>query len=103
LVRSRRVRWSVVVAADGDRVLTREEIVELADAVASHSGVASGIGATSYGARLVVEAESRADAVSRAIEAFAAAAASAGLPDWPVVAVDATSEHDDDDLEGGVL
>ena len=38
------MRWSVTLQAVGDRVLTREEVVELADAVAPHAGVASGIG-----------------------------------------------------------
>jgi hypothetical protein len=92
----------VVVAADGDRVLTREEIVELADAVAPHSGVASGVGATSYGARLVVEAGSRDEAVSRAVEAFVAAAVVAGLPAWSAAAVEAVSEDEDDDFADGV-
>jgi hypothetical protein len=97
------VRWSVVVTADGDRVLSREEIVELADAVASHSGVASGVGTTSYGARLVVEADQRDDALARAIDVFADAAAVAGLPNWPATAVEAAGEDEDDDLDGGVL
>ena len=52
----RAVRWSVGVEAEGDRVLTREEIVELADAVAASGGIASGIGTSRYGAQLVVEA-----------------------------------------------
>ena len=34
------MRWSVSVEAEGDRVLTHEEIVELADAVAASSGIA---------------------------------------------------------------
>ena len=46
----------MTLVAEGDRVLTREEIVELADAVAGSSGIASGIGTTSYGAQLVVDA-----------------------------------------------
>ena len=41
-----------VVVAEGDRVMTREEIVELADAVAASSGIASGIGTTGYGAQM---------------------------------------------------
>ena len=79
------MRWSVAVEAEGDRVLTREEIVELADAVAAHSGIASGIGTTRYGAQLVVEADSREDAVrARAPRSSTAAAAQAGLPAWPI-------------------
>jgi hypothetical protein len=97
------VRWSVIVAADGDRVLTREEIVELADAVAPHSGVASGVGATSYGARLVVEAQARDDAAVLAVAVFAEAAAVAGLPSWPATAVEVVSEDDDDELDRGAL
>ena len=51
------MRWSVSVMAEGDRVLTHDEILELADAVAIHQGIASGIGSMSYGAQLVVEAD----------------------------------------------
>ena len=50
------MRWSVAVEAEGDRPVTREEVVELADAVAGSSGIASGIGSNRYGAQLVVEA-----------------------------------------------
>ena len=53
------MRWSVGIEAEGDRVLTREEVVELADAVAASSGIATGIGTSRYGAQLVVEAASR--------------------------------------------
>lgn len=91
------MRWSVVVLADGDRVVSREEVVELADAVAAHSGIASGIGTSSYGAQLVVDAEAREDAVELARATFVRAAARAGLPPWPVTRVVATSEHDEDD------
>ena len=45
------MRWSVSLVAEGDRVITHEEIVELADAVAASRGIASGIGTTSYGAQ----------------------------------------------------
>ena len=38
------MRWSVGIVADADRVLSREEIVELADAVAASAGIATGIG-----------------------------------------------------------
>ena len=58
------MRWSVGIEAEGDRVFTREEVVELADAVAVHSGVASGSGTHRYGARLLVVADVRDDAVS---------------------------------------
>jgi hypothetical protein len=89
------VRWSVAVEAEGDRVLTREEIVELADAVAMSSGIASGIGTNRYGAQLVVEADSVDAAVELATALFLDAAVRAGLPVWPVVRTDALSEAED--------
>ena len=47
----------MAVEAEGDRPVTREEVVELADAVADAGGIASGIGTNRYGAQLVVEAD----------------------------------------------
>jgi hypothetical protein len=93
------VQWSVSVQASGDRELSREEIVELADAVAPAAGVASGIGQTAYGAQLLVEAETREDAVERGAAVFTAAAATAGLPPWPISAIRALSEDEDDEDE----
>jgi hypothetical protein len=90
------VKWSVSIVAEGDRAVTREEVVELADAVAAFEGIASGIGAARYGAQLVVEADDRDAAVERATAAFVQAAARAGLPSWPITAIDAVSEADDD-------
>ena len=87
--------WSVTVEADGDRPLTREEIVALADAVARHDGVASGIGATTYGVRILVEAPTRDAAAERAKELFAEAVTEAGLPKWPVSEVLPMSEQDE--------
>jgi hypothetical protein len=89
------VRWSVSVVAEGDRVLSHEEVVELADAVATSGGIASGIGTPSYGAQLLVDAEDRASAVERATEEFARAAARAGLPSWPITHVEAISAAED--------
>jgi hypothetical protein len=89
------VKWSVAIEAEGDRVLTREEIVELADAVATSSGIASGIGTTRYGAQIVVEAEDLEEAGKRGSAEFVAAAARAGLPAWPIVRVEALSEVDE--------
>jgi hypothetical protein len=89
------VRWSVVVEAEGDREVSREEVVELADAVATSSGIASGIGTNRYGAQLVVEAESKDEAVELGTAEFVRAAAQAGLPTWPIASVDAISEDDD--------
>ena len=91
------MRWSVGLEADAGRVLTREEVVELADAVAGSDGVASGIGSDRYGARLIVTAGSRDEAVDAATREFSKAAAAAGLPAGPIVTVDAVSEAEDDD------
>lgn len=90
------MRWSVSLQAEGDRVMTREEIVELADAVAVHSGIASGIGTTRYGAQLSVEAASREDAVERASAEFTRAAERAGLPPWPIAEIGVIGEDDED-------
>ena len=90
------MRWSVGVEVDGDRVLTREEVVELADAVAASDGIATGIGSTRYGAQLVVEAADRDEAVGMATETFRAAAGTAGLPAGPIVRTEATSEAEEE-------
>jgi hypothetical protein len=91
------VRWSVGIEAEGDRILTREEVVELADAIAASHGIATGIGTSRYGAQLVVEAESRDDAINVATKRFLAAAAAAGLPPAPVVRTEAISEAEEED------
>ena len=91
------MRWSVGIEAEGDRILTREEVVELADAIAVSNGIATGIGTSRYGAQLVVEADSREDAIGLATERFLAAAATAGLPPAPVVRTEAISEAEEED------
>jgi hypothetical protein len=91
------VRWSVGIEAEGDRIMTVEEVVGLADAVAPSGGIATGIGTMRYGAQLVVVAESREEAVENGRAAFAAAVAEAGLPGYPVVRVEAVSEDEDAD------
>jgi len=84
----------VGIEAEGDRVLSREEVVELADAVAASDGIASGIGSKRYGVTLIVQAGSQAEAIAKATEEFTTAAARAGLPDSPVVRVEAVTEHE---------
>jgi hypothetical protein len=91
------VKWSVGIEADAGAVVTREQVVELADAVAASNGVASGIGTSRYGARLLVQADSREEAVAKATEQFTAAAAAAGLPPGPVVRTEAVSEDEDEE------
>lgn len=78
------MRWSVSMMAEGDRVIERAEVVELADAIASSNGIATGIGTPAYGVQIVVEADSSDEAVERAMAVFTAAADQAGLPPWPI-------------------
>jgi hypothetical protein len=94
------MRWSVTVVAEGDRVVTREEVVELADAVAALSGIASGIGTESYGAQIVVDAGSADEAVEHATRELVDAAARAGLPPWPVTRAEVIGEDDAGDEDG---
>ena len=89
------MRWSVGIEAEAGQMLTREQVVELADAVAGRGGVASGIGTSRYGARLIVQAGSREEAMARATEEFTAAVAKAGLPPGPVVRTEAVHEDED--------
>jgi hypothetical protein len=89
------VRWSVGIEAEGDRVLTREEVVELADAIAARDGIATGIGTNRYGAQLIVQADRREQAIEQATEVFQQAAAKAGLPAAPIVRTEALSEDED--------
>ena len=93
------MRWSVGIEAEGDRVFTREEIVELADAVAASSGVAAGVGTNRYGAQLLVVADSREAAIAAATEVFTAAARTAGLPAAPIVRTAAVSEEEEEESE----
>ena len=88
------MRWSVGIEADAGRVLSREEVVELADAVADSDGMASGIGSSRYGVTLIVQAGDRDEAVQKATAKFTAAVVAAGLPPGPVVRVEAVGEHE---------
>ena len=87
------MQWSISLRADGDRPLEREEIVELADAVARWEGIASGIGTSSYSAQIIIDAPDSDTAVERAIEVFTEAAATAGLPAWPVAWAESVSNE----------
>jgi hypothetical protein len=89
------VRWSVGLEVEGEDVLTRDQVVELADAVAAADGIATGIGTTRYGARLVVEAGSRDEAIQRATDEFWRAVRKAGLRPAPIVRTEAVSEDED--------
>jgi hypothetical protein len=91
------IRWSVGIEAEGDRIMELDEVVELADAVASSGGIASGIGTNRYGAQVVVFADDRESALEKGREKFVEAVAKAGLPVFPIVRVEAVSEDDDED------
>ncbi len=90
------IRWSVGIEAQGDRVMKLEEVVELADAVAPMNGIATGIGTNRYGAQVIVFADNREDAIAKGKEHFASAVQKAGLPIYPIVRVEATSEDEDE-------
>ena len=89
------MRWSVGVEVEGDEVLTREQVVDLADAVAPADGIATGIGTARYGVQLTVEAASREEAVEKATEEFWRAVRKARLRPGPVVRTEAVSEDED--------
>lgn len=89
------VTWSVTIQASGDRTLGREEIVELADAVIAYDGVASGIGSTTYGVQILLEAPTRDGAAERAREIFASVVAKSGLPAWPISRLEPMSQQDE--------
>ena len=89
------MRWSVGLEVESEDVLTREQVVELADAVAATDGIATGIGTNRYGAQLVVEAATGEEAVEKATEEFWRAVRKAGLRPGPVVRTEAVSEDED--------
>ncbi|NBS29167.1 MAG: hypothetical protein EBS76_01370 [Actinobacteria bacterium] len=89
------MNYSVSIVAEGDREVTLDEVVELADAVAALNGVASGAGSFSYGAQIVIDAPNSDDAVDLAIPLFIDAARRAGLPEWPVTRAETISEIDE--------
>ncbi|HEY7595459.1 MAG TPA: hypothetical protein VH969_20070 [Actinophytocola sp.] len=89
------IRWSVGLEAEGDRDMSHDEILALADAVAGSGGIATGIGTPRYGAQLVVEASSREEAVSKARAEFESAVRSAELPKWPVTRVEVVNEEEE--------
>lgn len=89
------MRWSVGIQAEGEKVLSREEVVELADAVAASAGIATGIGTNRYGAQLMVWAGTREEAIEKATAEFTGAVARAGFPASPIARVEAISEDED--------
>jgi len=88
------MRWSVSITAEGDRPMELEEIVELADAVAPLDGVASGVGAMSYGAQILVEADNADHAAAIALPLFNSAVETAGIPVWPITKAEVIGEDE---------
>ena len=72
-----------------------DEVVELADAVATSDGIASGMGTYGYGVQVVVEADSSDRAVELAMAVLAEAVEKSGLPSWPVVSVETIAEDEE--------
>ena len=70
------------------------EIVSLADAVAYHDGVASGVGAMGYGAQILVEADNSDHAVNVALPLFEQAVETAGIPAWPISTAEVIGEDE---------
>ena len=89
------MRYSISLQAEGDREVTLEEVVQLADAVAPLGGIASGMGTMGYGAQIIVEADDSDAAVEIALAQFADAVARTTLPVWPVAYAESVSEDDD--------
>lgn len=88
------IRWSVGLEATGDRLVSIEEVVELADAVAIKGGSAGGMGTNSYHATILVYAEDRDRAIAKGKEMFAQAVTKANLPSWEITRVEVESEED---------
>ncbi len=93
------MKYSISIYAEGDHEISLAEIVELADAVAVYSGIASGAGTMSYGAQLVFEAENQEAAIELAVSAFEKSVLIAKLPIWPITTVDSISELEEFELE----
>lgn len=88
-------QWSVGIRTEGDREVELAEVVELGDAVAPHGGIATGAGQQGYGAQVLVVAGTRDEAIAEGRRVFAEAVATAGLPTFAIVHVEATSEAED--------
>jgi hypothetical protein len=89
------MRYSVSLETEGDREVSLDEVVELADAVAGLGGIASGFGTMGYGAQIIVEADNSDAAVDLALVLFAEAVATTSLPPWPVARAETIAEDED--------
>jgi hypothetical protein len=87
------IQWSVRVEVRGPEPLTTdaESLETFRQRLADHgAAVIGGPGSDTYGAQLALGAHTPEHAVVRGVELVREAAASAGLPAWPVVDVQAT-------------
>jgi hypothetical protein len=91
-------RWSVRFRTEGDRTVSREEVVGLVDAVAVFCGIACGVDRNGYGAAFVVIAASRTEALRLGLGIFDRAVHEAGLPLFPIVHADAVSESEEAEI-----
>jgi predicted DNA-binding transcriptional regulator AlpA len=87
--------FSVSVEArrpSGDpREVDEDQLDSFVDAVARHDGVVGG-GADVWDSRISVETEDADQACLRGVEVMRTLAVKAGLPDWPLVRVEATRQ-----------
>lgn len=98
--------WIQVAAGDGGGLPElQEQVRPLFDALAERGGVVQGSAdGQRYSVRLSVRAPDHDAAVAEAIELVREATAAAGLPEWPVVQVEAPTldeleqEHGDHDV-----
>jgi hypothetical protein len=92
--------WNVRAEAVGDEQYEEKLLENLLDNLLEHDGVVTGTpeepidGRARYGAGFSVQAADAVEAVVRAREVFERAAASAGLPQWPLARVEAQRERE---------
>ena len=89
------MKYSVSLQTEGDREVTLDEVLQLADAVAPLNGIATGMGTFGYGAQIVVDADTSQEAATSAVTLFEQAVASTALPAWPIVHIETLSEEED--------
>ena len=89
------VRWSVSVVAEGDRVMSARRSSSSRTRWPAAVAWPAGSGATGTARRSWSFADDRDEAIEKGRAAFAEAVAKAGLPDFPIVHVEAVSEDED--------
>ena len=89
-------------SASGDRVISLAEVMELANMIAKFNGIANGAGSTTYGAQIIVRADSAEQAKEIALAKFGQAVRQAKLPVWPILSVE-ISGKESSAVEDGVI